>query len=97
MTRQVEISGHSIVVASADQVSCDLSGEAAILNLQEGAYYGLNEVGSRIWALLQQPRTVEEIRDCLLEEYDVEATRCEHDLLALMQQLAAVGLIDIQA
>lgn len=97
MTREVEIFGHSIVVASADQVSCDLNGEAAILNLQEAAYYGLDEVGSRIWALLQQPHTVGEICNSILEEYDVEAARCEHDVLVLLQQLAAAGLIDIQA
>ena len=86
----------SLVVAARDQVSCDVGGEAAILQLASGVYYGLDAVGSRIWALLQQPRTVREIRDTLLAEYEVPAKRCERDLLGLLQALAAEQLIEVQ-
>lgn len=89
------VSGQSTVVAAKDQVSCDLAGEAAILNLQSGVYYGLNAVGGRVWHLLQEPRTVQDIRDTLLREYEVERDRCERDLLALLQDLAAAGLIEV--
>ena len=40
------ISDRSIVVAAKDQVSCDLAGEAAILNMKNGVYYGLDPVGA---------------------------------------------------
>jgi len=75
-------------------VSCDLGGEAAILQLGSGIYYGLNPVGTRVWALLQRPHTVREIRDALLTEYEVDRARCEHDLLALLHALAAERLIE---
>src|SRR2546426_12791479 len=81
----------SIVVAIRDQVSADLAGEAAILNLKSGVYYGLNAVGARIWSLIQEPKSVEDIRDAILNEYDVDPERCESDLLQLLQQLAAEG------
>ncbi len=58
----------SRLTAARDQVSCDLGSEAAILQIASGIYYGLNPVGACIWALLQQPRTVREIRDTLLTE-----------------------------
>jgi len=58
-------------------------------------YQGLDPVGARIWKLIQTPRTVREVRDTLLEEYDVEAERCEKDLIALLQELAKNDLIDI--
>lgn len=45
----------SRVVAGRAQVSCDLGGEAAILHLTTGTYYGLDPVGARIWTLLEQP------------------------------------------
>ncbi|MCL6566517.1 MAG: PqqD family peptide modification chaperone [Acidobacteriia bacterium] len=90
------ISPHTIVRAVNEQVFCELAGEATILNLKNGVYYGLDRVGSRIWSLLQQARRVQEIRDTLLEEYEVTAERCERDLLVLLEQLSAEGLIEIQ-
>lgn len=91
------ISGCSIVVSVKDQVFCDLAGEAVILNLKSGVYYGLDAVGARIWNLIQVPMTVDDIRDALLKEYDVEPGRCERDLLALLQELAAKGLIEVSS
>jgi len=89
------ISINSRIVVSQDQVSCDLSGEAAILNLKAGVYYGLNTVGASIWKLIQEPRTIKEIRDALLEEYDVEPKRCEQDILELLEELSTHELIKI--
>ena len=90
------ISGGSIVVAAKDQVSTDLAGEAVILSLESGVYYSLDAGGARIWSLIEEPRTVNEIRDAILEEYEVEPDRCEHDIVALLEQLADVGLIEIR-
>jgi len=83
-----------MVVVSQDQVSCDLSGESAILNLKAGVYYGLNEVGTRIWKLIQEPRRVGELRDAILEDYEVESDRCETDIMTLLQDLLDNGLIE---
>ena len=84
---------NSLVQASPAQVSCDLGGEAAILNLDTGTYYGLDPVGARIWSCLSTPHTVAELRDRVLAEYDVDAARCEADLVALLDALAAAGLV----
>lgn len=90
------VSGSSTVVAAKDQVSSDLGGEVAILDLKAGVYYGLDAVGARIWSFIQEPRTVNEIRDILLEEYDVEPERCERDLLVLLRRLADEGLVEVR-
>jgi hypothetical protein len=90
------ISLNSTVVVAEGQVSSDLGGEVAILSLKNGVYYGLDAVGARIWELIQGPRTVNEIRDVLLEEYDVEPERCERDLFVLLDQLATENLIDVR-
>ena len=90
------ISASSIIVAAKDQVSCDLGGEMAILNLRNGVYYGLDTVGARIWNLIQKPTTANEVRDTLLIEYDVETERCWQDLLELLQKLAAEELVEIR-
>jgi len=56
---------------------------------------GLNEVGARIWALLEAPKTVKEIRDALVTEYHIEPERCECEVLALLRELAEEGLIEV--
>jgi hypothetical protein len=89
------ISNNAKIVVIKDQVSCDLSGEAAILNLKSGVYFGLNTVGASIWKLIQEPRTIKEIRDALVEEYDVEPKHCEQDILELLQELSTHELIKI--
>lgn len=92
----LNLSNGSVVVASKDQVSCDLAGEAAILNIKNGVYYGLDPVGARIWNLVQEPRAVAEIQDAITSEYDVEPERCARDLASLLEKLYAEGLIEVK-
>jgi hypothetical protein len=89
------LSVRSIVVASRDQVSCPLGEEAAILSLSKTIYYGLNPVGARVWALLKTPTTIGDLRDSLVKEYDVDAERCERDLLDLLEKMSVEGLIQV--
>ena len=89
------ISERSTIVVTKDQVSADLSGEAAILNLKTSTYFGLNNVGASIWKLVREPKTVSQIRDAIIQEYDVEPYRCEHDIVELLQELSKHGLIEI--
>ncbi len=90
----LQISRDSVVVACEGNISCDLAGEAAVLDFKSGMYYGLDEVGARIWKLIAEPSTVGEICDTLLDEYDVEPDACERDVIALLGELAAKGLIE---
>jgi hypothetical protein len=93
----ISLSARSIVVASPDQVSCPLGDESAILNLTNTVYYGLDPVGSHVWRLVQKPKSVRELRDALLKEYDVEAERCESDLIELLEKMWAEGLIQVES
>jgi len=103
VTPQVETSMYeslrtsSTVVVAKEQVSCPLGEEAAILNLKNSVYYGLDSVGARVWTLLQQPRSIGELRDTLLSEYEVETGQCEQDLLALLESMRNEGLIEVRA
>jgi hypothetical protein len=85
----------SIVAATSDQVSCPLGDESSILSLKNSVYYSLDPVGTRIWELLRQSRSVHSILEILLQEYDVESERCERDLFAILEKLQQEGLIEI--
>ena len=88
------VSLKQVVAAVNEQVSSDLGGEAVILSLKPGIYFGVNETGAFVWNLIQQPISLEEIKDRILKEFEVEADRCERDLLELIDQLKDKGLIE---
>ena len=73
----------------------EIEGEAVILNLATGIYFGLGQVGTRIWHLMEQSRRLKDILRSLLEEYGVEENRCREDLLRLIQALHKSGLVEI--
>lgn len=93
---ETNLSANTIVVASGGQVSCPLGEEAAILSIKSSMYYGLDPVGARVWTLIQQPRSIGDLRDTIVSEYDVEADRCEKDLLKFLEKMRGEGLIEIR-
>jgi hypothetical protein len=90
------ITKESTVTAVKDQVSTNLGGEVAVLHLVSGVYYSLNEVGARIWELIQESQPVGQILATLLEEYDVAADVCERHLLAILEELRKEKLIRVE-
>ncbi len=90
-----DIMPFSIVVCSDGNLSCDLQGEAVVLNLQSGTYFGLNPMGARIWELIQKPAKVSDVLHELLEEYEVDASLCEADLVSFLNQLREQNLLKI--
>lgn len=95
-----KLTRNSTLAASREQVSADLSNDRSegtvILGLRDGMYFELNDVGARIWHLVQEPRSIQSILETLLEEYDVSNERCEADIYSLADQLLARGLIEVR-
>lgn len=86
------ISVESTFVLSKDAVFRDLNGEAVILDLASGAYFGLNPVGTRIWRLIEQDGRLQTVLDELHREYEATREDLERDLLDLVTRLASAGL-----
>lgn len=84
----------TVLVAAREQVSAEVEGEAVILGLADGVYYGLDGVGARVWELLREPRSLAELRDTVVAEYDVDADTAWRDLLELLGDLAARRLVE---
>ena len=73
----------------------EIDGEAAMMNIQTGKYYGLDEIGSRIWELMEQKIQVKAIIDQLKKEYDVSEQQCKTDVLNLLNELKTNQLIEV--
>ncbi|HQS95380.1 MAG TPA: PqqD family protein [Novosphingobium sp.] len=81
------------ITLSEDVVAREVGEETMLLDLASGTYFGLNPVGGRFWQLIEEGRSAAEARDLLLEEFDVSADVLDADLSALLDELAAKGLI----
>lgn len=73
-----------------------LGEETIILDLESGTYFGLDPVGARIWQLMNEGKSLAEICDVMLDEYEVSREKLERDASALVQDLAARNLIDTE-
>lgn len=76
-----------------DVLSQEVSGETVLLDLNNENYFGLDEVGTRIWQLLQEQNNLEKIYDILLDEYKVDAKQLRNDFYDIINQLKDAGLI----
>ena len=85
----------SRVTIPDDVVFREIDGESVLLDLTSGAYYGLNEVGTRIWALLVAGDRPGEALSRLRREYVVDDAVLEADLLELLGELRDRGLVRI--
>jgi hypothetical protein len=84
---------NSLVCVPDDVLFRDLDGEAVILNLRTGTYYGLDEVGTRMWLLLVEHGRVGSAYTALLAEYAVNEDQLSGDLLGLVDKLASRQLL----
>jgi hypothetical protein len=91
------ISMQSIVKVKKEGLWRSIDREIAILNLQNSIYYGLDPVGAYVWSLMQRPTSVRELRDAMLEKYEVDEQRCERELLDLLRMLRSEGLVEVQS
>lgn len=82
---------------AAHVAAAEIDGEAVLLNVSSGVYFGLNPVATRIWQLIGEGTTTDGIVRALLAEYDVDETVVRSDVTRTVQQLAADGLIDVAA
>jgi len=78
-----------------DMLSAEIGGEAVMMSIENGAYFGLNPVATRIWDLIEQPKTVAELVQVITDEYEVEAAQCEADVQGFVSDMIERGLAQV--
>ncbi len=84
------------ITISEEALSQEVNGETVILDLKSESYFGLDEVGTRIWQLLQEHGDVQKTFDVMLEEFDVEEDQLEKDMSALLDEMLEKGLLHLE-
>jgi hypothetical protein len=74
-----------------------VDGELVAMSVEEGACYGLNAIGTRIWELLADPRSVDSLCEQLTREFEVDDAVCRREVLAFLEQLRKEGIVSVTA
>jgi len=91
----MQISFSMRVSVPDDVLVQELQGESVLLNVESGRYFGLDEVGTRMWAALANAESLQAAYDALLAEYDVDAEQLERDFRGLVEKLLERGLVKV--
>lgn len=97
MSDESTLTSQSTIVRSPEQVSGDLDGKVVLLSIENGEYYNMNEVGSRIWALLENPMTVTELVGHLTDEFEITQELCEQEVIAFLEKLRTDKLLIVDS
>lgn len=77
-------------------VSFSVVGEDAfILNTYTNKYYALEEVGARLWELINEGKSLKDAHQIILSEYEVDSAQLEQDILELINHLVENALVEI--
>lgn len=71
----------------------ELDNNQIMMHLEKGKYFGLNPVGKRIWELIEQPKSFQEISDVLLAEFEVAETQCFQEAQAFLDKAVQYDII----
>jgi len=91
----MEFSFSQNVTIPEDVVFRDLDGESVLLNLDNENYYGLDEMGTRMWHVLTNSKSIQEGYEILLSEYDTAPDKLHKDIIRLIEELATQGLLKL--
>ena len=85
----------TLVTQGDKQIATELNNTVVMMSVEQGKYYGLDGVGSRIWNLLEQPHRIMEVCAIIQDEFAVERATCERDVLDFLSQLITAGLLKV--
>lgn len=89
------LTSDTLLHQNPDILAAELGEETVMMSMAHNKYYGLDDVGSRIWALLLQPRTLAELCTTLQQEFEVDAETCEREVKVFVERLVNAGLVNV--
>jgi hypothetical protein len=91
------ITRDSLVCRKSDVLAAEVGGEVVLMSVAQWHYFGLNAIGTDIWKRLEQRQSVAALCAGLAADYDGEAQAIEHDVIELLNKLAARNLLEPSA
>ncbi|WP_276624514.1 lasso peptide biosynthesis PqqD family chaperone [Syntrophomonas wolfei] len=83
----------TVISKTEEVVLAELDGKVVMMSIENGQYYGLDEVGTSIWEMMSEPVQVKKVITRLMDEYEVTQEECEKDVIAFLGKLHDKKLI----
>ncbi len=87
------ITKESYVIRNNEVFANEIDNEVVMMHIKTGKYYGLDDIGSRLWERMKEKIQVGELIGQLLEEYEVSEEECAKDVLEILVELQSNELI----
>jgi len=92
----LEIKSQNKIILNQELLQSEIDGETIMMSIDNGKYYGLNTVASRIWELIKKEPLFEELINTLISEYNIDKKQCETETIDFLQNLLENKLIKIE-
>ena len=94
--KTIVLEDHQKLKKSSEEVlSSEVDGEMVLMNLQTGQYFGLDEIATEIWSLLDDPNSVDDLVKKLMEVYEVKEEECRADTKTMLVQLINLKFLEV--
>jgi hypothetical protein len=87
------IQGTTVVVRDPDMIAAEMDGDVVMMSIERGEYFGIGGVGTRLWELVEEPRSVDDLCAAICREYEVDEGTCRRDVSAFVEELLGRGLL----
>ena len=85
-----------VIRRKGDLLEAEVEGELIGLHVDNGTCYGFNATATRVWSLLEHPRSFDDLVAAITQEFDVDPATCRPEVAALLSELQSEGLIEVE-
>ncbi|MED5243368.1 lasso peptide biosynthesis PqqD family chaperone [Priestia megaterium] len=95
MTKSEQILPKHVVTQSEGNIVSDMGNEKVMLNIENGKYYNLGEIGGDIWESISKPTQVNELVNHIVKKYDVQTDKCKEEVISFLENMYQENLIEL--
>ncbi|MBY0196810.1 lasso peptide biosynthesis PqqD family chaperone [Priestia megaterium] len=95
MIKSEQILPKHVVTQSEGNIVSDMGNEKVMLNIANGKYYNLGEIGGDIWQSISKPIQVNELVNHIVKKYDVQTGKCEEEVISFLENMYQENLIEL--
>jgi len=85
---------NAIYQRNQDLIGASIDDELVMMSVEKGQYYGLSGIGPRVWELMDEPLTLDQLIERIVEEFEVERDVCRADMIQFLEQIEKLGLVE---
>lgn len=96
MRRARDLLATDRIVRRQDLLAAPIDDELTLMDIDTGHYFGMNAMATRIWAMVETPRTLADLCSALTESFDVDEDTCRTHVIEFVAAMATQDLVTVE-